>query len=57
MAPLQLPYVSMGYLPGPETAQSFARDSHQCSRSHPDGGNAARADHGQCPTLLTSDRI
>lgn len=57
MAPLQLPYVSMGYLPGPETAQSFARDSHQCSRSHPDGGNAARDDHGQCPTLLTSDRI
>jgi len=57
MASLELPYVSMSHLLGLETAQSFARDPHQRSRSHPDGGNAARADHDQHPTLLTCDRI
>jgi hypothetical protein len=57
MASLELPYFSMGHLPAPETVHSFAGDVHQCSRSNPDGGNAARADYGQCPTLLTCDRI
>jgi hypothetical protein len=57
MASLELRYVSMAHLPAPETVHSFAGDAHQCLRSNPDCGNAARADHGLCPTLLTCDRI
>jgi hypothetical protein len=57
MASLELRYVSMGHLPAPETVHLFVRDAHQCSRSNPDGGNAARADYGRCLTLLTCDRF
>ena len=57
MASLELPYFSMGHLPAPETVHSLAGDAHQCLRSSPDGGNAARAYHGPCPTVLTCDRI
>jgi hypothetical protein len=42
MASVELPYVSMGHSPNPETVQSLARDVHQCLKSNPTAERSAR---------------